>query len=179
MQVMGLSRRGYWLCWLLYHFLLTTVISLICAGILSSKVLPNCSFGLLFLLLWLYGLAHFGYVLLMQSFFSTPRLAAIVTTLIFFFTSFLDQAVASHALPGWHKTLGSLLPTVAVACAMRNIMVFDRSGLGLQTFNVNTEYYGHRVSTSLGLLVLSGVTMGVLGLINDSVRWDRQKEVQS
>lgn len=165
MQVMGMRPTGYWLCWLLYYSAVSTTISAMCTLLLCVKVLPNSSPGLIFLYLWLYGLSHFGYVVLMQSFFKTPRTAAVVSTLVFFFTSFLDQAVANPYVSELQKSAGAILPTIAMSRAIVNIQAFEISGHGFQTDNVSTLYYGYRVETSLWLFVVSGVAMGLLGLV--------------
>jgi hypothetical protein len=138
MLLMGLSNTGYWLCWFLYYLGVSTFISLICTLLLTqARVLPNSTFLLILLYMWLYGLSHFGYILLMQSLFrGAPRTASILTTLAFFLTSFLDQAVASRALGELRKGLASLLPTIAMSRAMQNIFAFEKSGMGLTTKNV-------------------------------------------
>ena len=131
MKVMGLKQSWYWVSWFLYYLGIFTTISIVCTVIICAKVLPNSSRGLIFLYLWLYGLSHFGYIMLMQSFFKTPRTAAIITTLVFFFTSFIDQAVSNYALPEWRKALASLLPTIAMSRAIQNIFAYELSGEGL------------------------------------------------
>lgn len=98
MRIMGLSTFWYWMHWLIYYFTLTTIISVISAIILKAKVLPRSGGGLIFLYLWIYGLSNFGYVALMQSFFKSPRIASIITTLVYFLSQFLDQAVNNRAL---------------------------------------------------------------------------------
>ena len=102
--------------------------------------------------------------MLMQTFFKTPRTASIITTIVFFFTSFLDQAVNSPYVVEWKKTSASLLPTISMSRAMQNIFAFETSGQGLQPSNLDALYYGHRVSTSLYMFVVSGFAMGFIGL---------------
>jgi hypothetical protein len=121
MKVMGMQTSGYWACWVLYYCSVSTTISAICTLLLCVKVLPCSSPGLIFLYLWLYGISNFGYVLLMQSFFKTPRTAAVISTLVFFFTSFLDQSVASPYVDEWKKTSAAILPTIAMSRAIYNI----------------------------------------------------------
>lgn len=65
MRVMGLKEVNYWVCWFIYYLGVSTSISIVCTVLISSKVLPNSSPFLLFLLFFLYGLSHFGYLLLL------------------------------------------------------------------------------------------------------------------
>ena len=94
MKMMGLSDFSYWLSWWTYYFIVVTVISGLCLGVLSINVLENSDRGIIFLFLWIYGNSLFGLCLLVQSFFSKARVAAITGTLIYFGTSFVNQAVA-------------------------------------------------------------------------------------
>ena len=173
MKVMGLQEPGYWLCWLIYYFAISTVIAGLCTLLLTWKVLPLTSGPLLFLFFWLYGLSHFGYILLMHSLFSSPRTASILATLAFFLTSFLDRLVSSTTpLPEWQRTLASLLPTISMSRGLQNIIAFEKGLKGMQTANVGTVYYGHRVSTSMWMFVVSMLLMGMMGA---AVMWLRTK----
>lgn len=173
MKVMGLKESGYWVCWLIYYFAVSTVIAGICSILLSWKVLPLTSGGLLFLFIWLYGLSNFGYILLMQSLFTSSRTASILASLAFFLTSFLDRLVSSSTpLPEWQRTLASILPTISMSRGLQNILAFEKGLSGLQTGNVAAIYYGHRVSTSMWMFVVSMLMMALFGAI---IMWLRTK----
>lgn len=62
---MGLSTPWYWIHWLVYYLTQVSVISAFSAIILKARVLPRSDGGLLFLYLWLFGIANFGYAALM------------------------------------------------------------------------------------------------------------------
>lgn len=90
----GVSTAPYWLSWLVFYCLVATATSALCACILSTSVFAHSSFPAVFLFLWLYTVALFGYIMLVQCFF--PRnvtQAAVISTLVFFTTSFLDLLV--------------------------------------------------------------------------------------
>jgi hypothetical protein len=123
MSVMGLKAPMYWLSWFTYYISVSSVIAGISTILLNFNVLPLTSGGLLFLFFWLYGFSHFGYILMMQSIFTTPRTASIMSTLVYFLTSFLDQLVNSKTpLPEWKRTLASLLPTISMSRGLQNIL---------------------------------------------------------
>ena len=65
MKVMGMKESSHWLSWFIYYISVVTVISIASMLIITYNVLPNSNRFLIFLYFWLYGLSHFGYVLLM------------------------------------------------------------------------------------------------------------------
>ena len=87
---MGLSDLSYWLSWWTYYFLVVTIISAICVGILSVNIITYSDRGIIFLFLWVYGNSLFGICILLQSFFTNARVAGITGTLLYFGTSFLN-----------------------------------------------------------------------------------------
>ena len=65
-------------------------------------------------MLWLYGLALFGYIVFVSAFFAKPTLASIVGSLLFFASSFVDVVIEDPGLPEHFKLLASIIPSVAV-----------------------------------------------------------------
>ena len=90
MKMMGLSDFSYWLSWWTYYFIIVTIISALCIGILSINIISNSDRGIIFLFLWVYGNSLFGMCILLQSFFTKARVAAITGTLVYFGTSFVN-----------------------------------------------------------------------------------------
>jgi hypothetical protein len=88
---MGASVVTYWMSWFINFMINVTLIALMSAIILKqSEVLPTSAIFPVFVLLWLYGLAMFGYSVLISSFFNKPGLASMTATLVFFVSSFID-----------------------------------------------------------------------------------------
>jgi hypothetical protein len=114
MKMMGLTDSSYWLSWFTYYVIVVTIISVICLAILAKTVFPHSTKGIVFLYFWVYGISLFGFCILLQSFFSNARVAAITGTLIYFGTSFIDNAVQDPQTSEGAKNLASLLSTVAV-----------------------------------------------------------------
>ena len=90
MKMMGLSDSSYWFSWFSYYFIVVTIISVLCLIILAPTAFVNSNKGIIFLYFWVFGLSLFGFCILLQSFFSRARVAAITGTLIYFGTSFID-----------------------------------------------------------------------------------------
>ena len=89
MKMMGLSDFSYWLSWWTYYFLVVTIITAICVGMLSINIITYSDHGIVFLFLWAYGCSLFGMCILLHSFFESARVAGITGTLIYFGTAFL------------------------------------------------------------------------------------------
>lgn len=63
MRMMGLTDMSYWLSWFVYYLIIVSIISIICLIILSINVVDYTDKFILFLFLWIYGLAQFGYII--------------------------------------------------------------------------------------------------------------------
>ena len=96
---MGVSESSYWLSWFIFYFVGITPISFVCALLLTYGVLMTAELIPIFLMVWIFGLSLFGYIMLVSSFFTKPALAAIVSSLFYFVTSFLDMLVANPYTP--------------------------------------------------------------------------------
>lgn len=98
MKMMGLNDFSYWLSWWVYYFIIVSIISGLVVLVLSFNVLKYSNKGLIFLLIWIYGLSLFGLAVFLSSFFSRARVAAIAGTLVYFGTSFIDVAVQDESI---------------------------------------------------------------------------------
>lgn len=98
MKMMGLKDFSYWLSWLTYYFLVTLIISILCTIIIKGRVATHTDAGLLFLYFFLFGFSLFGFILFVQSFFSSAKIGAIAGTLIYFGTYFLNDIVANQSV---------------------------------------------------------------------------------
>ena len=108
--------------------------------ILTANILPNSSKILIFLYLWLFGQSLFGFIILMQSFFSKARTASIIGTVLYFFSGWIDILVYEINVPEKTKVLGSIIPTVAISRGSTSIALFEMGGIGLQFSNWNVLY---------------------------------------
>lgn len=169
MKMMGLSDFSYWLSWFTYYFVVVTVISVFCLIVLSINVIKNSNRGIIFLFLWIFGLSLFGMCVLLQSFFSRARVAAITGTLVYFGTSFINSAVQDPEVKQSAKNLASLLPTVAISRGCVNLGLFETNGIGLNFENITAIYENYRFADCLILMVISLVITFWLGIYLDNV----------
>ena len=73
----------------------------------------------------------------MQSFFSSPRTAAIITNLLYFFTFFADLTVSYNSTPKNNKIIASILPSIAMSRGLNGIASFEAGGVGLTSQNIS------------------------------------------
>jgi len=86
--------------------------------------------GMVFwLAIWLYGQSIFGFIMLLQSFFTEARTAAVVTTIVYF-GSALTLQVGEQA-PTWQKVLLSLSPCACMTQLVKAIVGFELNGVGI------------------------------------------------
>ena len=65
--------------------------------------------------IWIYGQSLFGLILIAQSLFSTPRAAAISTTVVYFGLSIISLAIRDEEIPRSTKYATCwFFPTVAM-----------------------------------------------------------------
>jgi hypothetical protein len=72
MKIMGLTDLPYWLSWFLYYFLVSTIISVVGAGILKINIFVYTPYWMLLAFLWLYGMALFSLSMLIICFIERP-----------------------------------------------------------------------------------------------------------
>mmetsp|Transcript_9651 Transcript_9651/g.10911 ORF Transcript_9651/g.10911 Transcript_9651/m.10911 type:complete len:93 (-) Transcript_9651:276-554(-) len=89
----------------------------------------------------------FAFALLIGSIFSTGKTAAIVSSMLFFLSSFLMTAVQDQTVSETMKTVASFLPAIAVQLGGINLLKFEESGVGLQFDNMNELFKNFRFST--------------------------------
>ena len=128
MKMMGLSDFSYWLSWWTYYFIIVTIISVLYLAVMSINVISYSDPGVVFLFLWVYGNSLFGLCILLQSYFSSAKIAAITGTLVYFGTSFNKQVVTDPNVEQSAKNLASLLFTVAVSLGTVNFALFEGNG---------------------------------------------------
>ena len=96
MSIMGISNTAYWLSWFTYYFIIISIISASCIGILSAHVIVHSNLFLVFLFFWLFGISLFGLIVFIQAFFTKAKLAAIVGTLIYFGIGFVGNIASKY-----------------------------------------------------------------------------------
>lgn len=146
MKIMGLTDFPYWLSWLSYYVVITTIQCIVMVLILIP-VFEYSNLFLIFLYLWLYGMTMFAFGLFIGSFFSTAKTAAIVGTMAFYITSFISPVVEDRSVSEAAKTVTSFFPSVGVQLGGINLLKFEEVGIGMNFDNASEVYLNYRFAT--------------------------------
>jgi len=95
--MMGLGDFAYWSSWLAYYTIINSAIVLLTWGILQINAFHKKSAFLLFVFMWLYGQSLFGIIMIVQSLFSSPRAAGVVTTIVYMGSSLITLLVSDDS----------------------------------------------------------------------------------
>jgi hypothetical protein len=85
----------------------------------------------------LYGQSIFGYIIILQSFFTTARTAAVVTTIVYFGTITLQ--VPEHA-PMSQKIGMSVFPTACMTQTVKVMTGFELNNDGIKMDSLGRNY---------------------------------------
>ena len=120
---------SYWLSWLVYYTIINSMLSTMAWAVLCFGTLKYTGGMVFWLAIWLYGQSIFGFIMLLQSFFTEARTAAVVTTIVYF-GSALTLQVGEQA-PTWQKVLLSLSPCACMTQLVKAIVGFELNGVGI------------------------------------------------
>jgi len=141
MRMMGMKTGPYWCSWFVYFTLVNTALSTMACILLKLPVkegvgvIKKSSGLVLWTAFWLYGQSIFAFIMLLQSFFTNARTAAVFTTIIYFGTA-VTFSVGENATT-WKKVAFSLAPTSAMAQTIKVITGMELNGLGIQVYNLD------------------------------------------
>eukprot|EP00347_Sterkiella_histriomuscorum_P006793 403351411 len=103
-------------------------------------------------------------IFFIQSLFTNPRTASVMSILIYFFTSFADYAVNSNYVDEHKKIMASILPTIGMARALGNVAKFERAKIGLTIDNVGELYNNYRVLTAYYMFIIGLLLSFIFGI---------------
>lgn len=83
-------------------------------------------------MIWLYGQSLFGLILITQSCFTSPRAAAITTTLFYFGSAILGALISDEDTSKIKKIIVCLMfPTVTIGETLQVLILFDSADEGV------------------------------------------------
>jgi len=113
LHILGVSTAAFWLSWMVVYWILITIsVAIMTVLLVAGKVLPTFNGGVLFVLLFLLGLALIPQCFALSAFFNKSKTAGAVGTLVTLASSVIFLG-AREAPVGVQYVL-SLLPPVAV-----------------------------------------------------------------
>lgn len=122
MRMMGMGELSYWFSWLTYYTIVNTVLVTLSWAVLMINCLDRGSGSYIWLFMWLYGQSLFGLLMIIQSLFSSPRAAAITTTLIYFGTSILSALLDADVPRSTKIGVSFFFPTVTMIVGVQPLI---------------------------------------------------------
>lgn len=93
MRMMGLNEFAYWCSWLANYLVINFIIASCSTIILFSTIFTHSSWVLVWLFFFLYGLALFGFVVMIQAFFQNTTYSSIFTLVLYTALFFVGDVV--------------------------------------------------------------------------------------
>ncbi|XP_065189363.1 ATP-binding cassette sub-family A member 9-like [Sycon ciliatum] len=139
MKMMGMSDVALWLAWAVtYAFVLLISTAIITIIALASKLFDPSNMGLVFLMLYMYGLSIMAFAFALVPFFSKASVAAAIgslSTILFSLFYLLLSRVQTSLGVKWFLSIFS--PT-ALGLGLAEVINLNSVAGGLQTSNIGT-----------------------------------------
>jgi ATP-binding cassette, subfamily A (ABC1), member 3 len=164
MKMMGLGDFAYWASWFFYYTCVNFLIAVGCWAVLSPLVLIHSDGLILFLIIFLYGQSIFGLLVATQSIFGTARMAAVVTTVVYFGSAMIEELSEDPKVSKLRLILCCLSPTVAMIRTVYCLGAFEASNVGTHWFNIDSDHGGFSVLFGMKMMVVNiffWLTVGV------------------
>ncbi|XP_073463270.1 ABC-type organic anion transporter ABCA8-like isoform X2 [Aquarana catesbeiana] len=171
MRMMGLKDLAFWLSWGLLYTVSAIIIATIMALVATTYVFVQSSFGVIFLLFCLYGIATVCFNCMLSALFRKHRLAAILGFFITLFLAALGLLPLVNAIPKPLEVfLGIFHPfSFAVGMAESMHMENDLQGAFFSDFGGDSS---HILSSAI-YLTLDSVLYIILTLYFDKIIPDK------
>ena len=169
MRMMGMSDVPYWLSWFVWFVFINTILSTTAWFIIIWNVISYSNIFLVWLYLWLYGIAVFGQIVFMQSFFETAKYSGLLASIIYFGCNLLVITVQSSSATKSLKTIMSIFPQVAMNEISVVFGTLEGDAIGLQFNNITETVSAYTYLTGICMLIISGMLFVIIGLYLDAV----------
>lgn len=98
LRMVGMSESSFWLSWLAYFTWVNTLVSLSMVTGLYMLVFDRSDYTVTFAFVWTYGQSLFGFVIIAQSLFQSPKLAGVVTSVVYLGISLMERLFTNSSL---------------------------------------------------------------------------------
>eukprot|EP00759_Apiculatamorpha_spiralis_P008789 PhF_6_TR15659/c0_g1_i1/m.24334 len=171
MMIMGLGRAAFYGSWFITYTVMQFITAVLCTLLLDYTIYDLGNGFIIWLVFMLFGLSTIMFSLLMSTFFSSSRVAALTAPIVFCAVSIPVFAISSTQSSGTY-TLMSLLSPSAFSLALRTITNYEMLR-GFQPEDVSNSADVVPVGSSIGMLILDTFLYLFLALYLDVV-WPSQ-----
>jgi len=169
MKMMGLKDSAYWLSWHAQYLVIHLIIALGAAGVASKWVFTYSSYGLCFLLFFLYGFAVYAFALFICAFFYVSKLASIIGCMAYFASYILGELVRRNEVVEAVRIILSIFPPIDISFLSNNFVKLDAGQIGVTMDSVNTIVDDYKISTGFAMLAADIFIYFILALYVENI----------
>ncbi|KAJ0397450.1 hypothetical protein P43SY_006549 [Pythium insidiosum] len=163
MKILGVKENAIIVSWYITYgaILLVGAILQALAGLVG--LFANSSVLIVFLFFFLFGLSVLAFGFLVSTIFSKARVG-VLSGLVLFFMMYFGSFVFTPQTSERSKSIGCLLPPVALAQGVRVLATLESTGQGIAFANISVLSENFRFSTALLFFLVDTVLYTLLGL---------------
>ncbi|CAD8078613.1 unnamed protein product [Paramecium primaurelia] len=170
MKIMGLSNTQFYLSWIIQYLLIYGIISALATAILKSMILPESSWGFVFLNYYLFCLVLIVQSLFLSVFFS-QALTGLIVSIVWYLLMFLMlNLVPGNAIPTRSQYWGvSFSSQASLAFSFGVITLMESQGNGFDGSNLTTTINNYSISIAWTWHIINIIAYLILAIYLDQV----------
>lgn len=146
MKIMGLTGSIFYLSWTITYTIIYGIISILSAAILQAGILKLSGYFYIFLWYYLICLASMGLGTLVTVFFSNPKVASILSFVVFFMSTWPSNYVVYPNVTADTKFWASFAPATSVLLSSIQIFDLEAASIGVTSSNIDLLYENYKLS---------------------------------
>ena len=168
MQMMGLKDSSYWISWMVSYVSIYLVIAIFGTLIMAGTLFPQTNAGLVFLVLFLYGLSCMTFSMLIASIFQTAKSGILVGVLIYFVTYFSLAGTDENTT--WDTKAGlSVFNNCAMDLTLGTMFGFELAEQELNADNADLMINNYNAQYGILMLFIDMLVYLLISLYLDKV----------
>uniref|UniRef100_A0A8C5R4C7 ABC transporter domain-containing protein n=1 Tax=Leptobrachium leishanense TaxID=445787 RepID=A0A8C5R4C7_9ANUR len=171
MKTMRLRDLAFWLSWGLLYTIYVLILANLNALVATFSVFVESSYGILFLLFFLYGISLICFTFMLSALCRNPRVTAIVGFFSVLFLSLLSLLVLMGNIPKIAEVLLSIFSPFSFAVGIAETLHMEENLQGVYFSDLMGD--SHHVLSSCIYLILDSVFYMIMAVYFDKVLADK------
>ncbi|TMW64123.1 hypothetical protein Poli38472_014240 [Pythium oligandrum] len=168
MKILGVSEASIITSWYITYGLILLVGTLIQVLAGLTGLFANSSPIVMFIFFYLFGLSMLAFAFCVSAIFSKARAGSLVGLIVFFIMYFVSSSFSAET-SSLSKSLGCLLPPVALSLGVQSVANLEATGQGVTFSNISTVSKNFRLSSALLVLIVDIVLYTLVGIYFEKV----------
>ena len=170
MMIMGCSAFSYWVAWIIYLFIISSIITFIFV-ILTTQIglFRFSNFGLVLMIFWLYSICNVQFCIMLSIMFNRSKTAVVVGVSILVLTYFVSFSLDDSLQPSSFKMGFSIFPSTAISLVIRTVIKLEKGRIGLQTHNLDFMHLNYSAKMYFTMMGVDIIILTFLAWYLDKV----------